>query len=136
MGKEGEGIVEVEKKEKKSSLQTATGQGKETEGIKYPYPAPHVLAFMEDQFGSLDKMADSPTRHAYHFSLMVVFYLEMQKRKRLKEIVVMTEKERKAASADFFEKENIDMGKISLYQKAAMEVFSNALGARRVKKKR
>ena len=82
MVKEGEGSIKVEK-EKDSSLQNATGQGKETEGIKYPYPAPHVLAFMEDQFGSLDKMADALTRHAYHFALMLVFYLEMQKRKKL-----------------------------------------------------
>ena len=126
MTKEGEGNV-VEKKE--SSLQNATGQGKETEGIKYPYPAPHVLAFMEDQFGSLDEMATSPTRHAYHFALMLVFYLEMQKRKRLEEIVVMTENERKVAAMKFLEKEKIEIGKISPYQKAAMEVFSNALRA-------
>ena len=126
MVKEGEGGVKVEKKEK-SSLQGATGQGKETEGIKYPYPAPHVLAFMEDQFGSLDQMATAPTRHAYHFSLMLVFYLEMQKKKKLKEIVVMTEKERKVAALDFFEKEKIGMDKINQYGQAAMEVFSNAL---------
>ena len=131
MGKEGEGNV-VEKKE--SSLQNATGQGKETEGIKYPYPAPHVLAFMEDQFGSLDQMANAPTRHAYHFALMLVFYLEMQKRGRLKEVVVMTENERKVAAMEFLEKENIEIGKISPYQKAAMEVFSNALRAESKKK--
>ena len=131
MVKEGEGAVKVEKK---SSLQNATGQGKETKGIKYPYPAPHVLAFMEDQFGSLDQMANAPTRHAYHFSLMLVFYLEMQKRKRLKEIVVMTEKERKLAAMDFFEKEKIDMGRINLYGVAAMEVFSNALRVENKKK--
>ena len=131
MTKEGEGNV-VEKKE--SSLQNATGQGKETEGIKYPYPAPHVLAFMEDQFGSLDGMATEPTRHAYHFALMLVFYLEMQKRKRLKEIVVMTENERKVAAMEFLEKEKIEIGGISPYQKAAMEVFSNALRAKNKKK--
>ena len=131
MGKEGEGNV-VEKKE--SSLQNATGQGKETEGIKFPYPAPHVLAFMEDQFGSLDQMANAPTRHAYHFALMLVFYLEMQKKGRLKEVVVMTENERKVAAMEFLEKENIEIGKISPYQKAAMEVFSNALRAESKKK--
>ena len=132
MVKEGEGGVKVGKD---SSLQKATGQGKETEGIKYPFPAPHVLAFMEDQFGSLDQMANAPTRHAYHFALMLVFYLEMQKRKRLKEIVVMTENERKVAAMEFLEKEKIEIGKISPYQKAAMEVFSNALGARKKAKK-
>ena len=132
MVKEGEGGIELKKN---SSLQKATGQGKETEGIKYPYPAPHVLAFMEDQFGSLDQMATAPTRHAYHFALMLVFYLEMQKRKRLKEIVVMTENERKVAAMEFLEKEKIEIGGISPYQKAAMEVFSNALGARRKAKK-
>ena len=131
MTKEGEGNV-VEKKE--SSLQNATGQGKVTEGIKYPYPAPHVLAFMEDQFGSLDEMATSPTRHAYHFALMLVFYLEMQKKGRLKEIVVMTENERKVAAHDFLKKEKIEIGGISPYQKAAMEVFSNALRAGKKKK--
>jgi len=131
MGKEGEGNVV---KNKESSLQNATGQGKETEGIKYPYPAPHVLAFMEDQFGSLDQMANAPTRHAYHFALMLVFYLEMQKKGRLKEVVVMTENERKVAAMEFLEKENIEIGKISPYQKAAMEVFSNALRAESKKK--
>ncbi len=131
MVKEGEGGVKVGKD---SSLQKATGQGKETEGIKYPFPAPHVLAFMEDQFGSLDQMANAPTRHAYHFALMLVFYLEMQKRNRLEEIVVMTGDERKVAAYKFLKKEKIEIGKISPYQKAAMEVFSNALGARTAKK--
>ncbi len=132
MVKEGEGSVKLKKD---SSLQDATGEGKETKGIKYPYPAPHVLAFMEDQFGSLDGMATEPTRHAYHFALMLVFYLEMQKRGRLKEIVVMTENERKVAAMDFLKKEKIEIGEIAPYQKAAMEVFSNALGARRKAKK-
>ncbi len=128
MGKEGEGSVEVKKKD--SSLQNATGAGKETGGIKYPYPAPHVLAFMEDQFGSLDQMANVQKKHPYHFLVMLVFYLEMQKKKRLKEIVVMTEEERKVAALNFFEKEKIDVGKINLCGQAAMEVFSNALGAK------
>ncbi len=131
MVKEGEGSIGLKKG---SSLQDATGQGKETEGIKYPYPTPHVLAFMEDQFGSLDQMAAVQKKHPYHFLIMLVFYLEMQKKKRLKEIVVMTEKEREVAANDFFEKEKIDVGKINLYGQAAMEVFSNALGAKTSKK--
>ena len=131
MAKEGEGGVKVGKD---SSLQNATGQGKETEGIKYPYPAPHVLAFVENEFGSLEEIAAAPDRHAYQMGLMLVFYLEMQKRKRLKEIVVMTKKERQKASVDFFDKEGIDVTKINPYAKAATEVFGKALGAKRVKK--
>lgn len=130
MTKEGEGVVE----KKESSLQNATGQGKETEGIKYPYPAPHVLAFVEDEFGSLEKLRNEPEKHAYQMSMMITFYLEMQKRKRLKEIVVMTENERKVAAMDFFEKENLDMVKSSPYIKAAMEVFGNARRAGKKKK--
>jgi len=132
MVKEGEGSVELKKD---SSLQKATGQGKETEGIKYPYPAPHVLAFIENEFGSLEKIKDEPERHAYQMGLMITFYLEMQKGGRLKEIVVMTKKERQEASVDLFEKENFDMGKINSHIKAAMEVFGNAQGARRKAKK-
>jgi len=131
MAKEGEGSIE---KKKDSSLQNATGQGKETEGIKYPYPAPHVLAFVEDEFGSLEEIAVAPDRHAYQMGLMLVFYLEMQKRKRLKEIVIMTRKERQQASVDFFDKEGIDVTKINRYAKAATGVFGKALGARTVKK--
>lgn len=130
MVKEGEGNVQTKKEGKKSSLQNATGQGKETEGIKYPYPAPYVLAFVEDEFGSVEEIANNPQRHAYQMSIMLVFYLEMQKRKRLKEIVVMTKEERKVASVDFFEKEKISMEKFNPYAKAAMEVFGNALGAK------
>lgn len=130
MTKEGEGVVG---KNKTSSLQDATGQGKETGGIKYPYPAPHVLAFMEDQFGPLDQLGDIQAKRPYNFLVMLIFYLEMQKKKRLKEIVMMSEKEREVASVLLFEKEKIDIGKMNLYGQAAMEVFSNALGARRVK---
>jgi len=117
-------------KKKASSLQNATGQGKETEGIRYPYPAPHVLAFVEDEFGSIEEISRAPQRHAYQMGLMLVFYLEMQKRKKLKEVVVMTRKERKVASVDFFEKKNLDVSKTSPYIAAATEVFSNALGAK------
>ena len=131
MAKEGEGSI-IEKKE--SSLQNATGQGKETDGIKYSYPAPHVLAFVEDEFGSLEEISKAPHRHAYQIGLMLVFYLEMQKRKKLGEVVVMTDKERKIASVNFFEKENLDMSKTSPYIKAATAVFSKALEARMVKK--
>lgn len=127
MTKEGEGGVS---KEKASSLQNATGQGKETEGIRYPYPAPHVLAFVEDEFGSIESISQAPQRHAYQMGLMLVFYLEMQKRRKLREIVIMTKKERKIASLDFFEKENLDISKTSPYIAAATEVFSNALGAK------
>lgn len=134
MTKEGEGTVEVKKKGEQSSLQKATGQGKTTEGIKYSYPAPHVLAFIEDEFGAIDEIAKNPTRHAYQMGLMLVFYLEMQKRKRLKEIVIMTDKERKLAAMDFFEKEHIDMRKTSPYIRAATEVFGSALETKTVKK--
>jgi len=128
MVKEGEGGVKVGKQ---SSLQQATGQGKETEGIKYPYPAPHVLAFMEDEFGSLDEMRTAPTRHAYHFSLMLIACLELQKEKNLKKMIALSKAERRVFAAEVLERKKIVTQEILGDRgKAAMEVFSNALGAR------
>lgn len=116
-------------KKKTSSLQDATGQGKETEGIRYPYPAPYVLAFIEDEFGPLDEMSGAPTKHAYHFSLMVVAFLEMQKQGRLKEVAGMSQKERGEACFEFLEKKKITTRDILGAQgRAAMEVFFKALG--------
>ena len=135
MVKEGEGGIKTGK-EKQSSLQQATGAGKETEGIKYPYPAPHVLAFVENEFGSLPEIGAAPERHGYEMGLMLVFYLEMQKRKRLKEIIVMTTEERQVAALDFFEKEKIDVSKLNPYAEAANAVFTKALGAGMAKKGR
>ncbi len=128
MAKDGTGSTGG--KGKKSSLQDATGGGKETEGIRYPYPAPHVLALMEDEFGSLDQMADSPTKHAYHFSLMLVSFLELQKGGELKRIVGLSKAERRVAAAEVLEKKKISTTEILGDRgKAAMEVFSNALKA-------
>ena len=117
-------------KSKESSLRDATGGGKETEGIRYPYPAPHVLALMEDEFGALDEMQKSPTRHAYHFSLMLVSFLELQKEGELKRTIGMSKAERRVAAAEVLEKKKISTTEILGGRgKAAREVFFNALKA-------
>lgn len=126
MTKEGEGGV---KRKKISSLQGATGQGKETEGIRYPYPAPYVLAFIEDEFGSLDEMMGAPTKHAYHFSLMLVAFLEMQRQGKLENVVGLSREEREKACHKLLKEKKISTTDIlGAHGKAAMEVFSKALG--------
>jgi len=112
------------------SLQSATGNGKEVKGFRYPYPAPYVLALMEDEFGALDKMSDSPTKHAYHFSLMVVALLELQREGKLKEVIGLTKGERRKAASDVLERKKIKSYELlGARGKAALEVFFNALKA-------
>ena len=133
MVKEGEGGVTSPRKGR-SGLQRATGQGKETEGIKYPMPTPMTLAFIEEEFGSLDSIRKNPLRHAYRITLMLVFFLEMQKEGRQSEVAGMTAKERREAASELFDPSKITIGeKFDTRAKAAMEVFTSALGASRVR---
>jgi len=133
MVKEGEGMIGPSGKSR-SGLQRATGQGKETEGIKYPMPTPMTLAFIEEEFGSLDSIRKNPLRHAYRMTLMLVFFLEMQKDGKQKEVAGMTAKERREAASELLEKKKIAIGKpFDTRAKAAMEVFTSALGASRMR---
>jgi len=133
MSKEGEGGVASSGKDR-SGLQRATGQGKETEGIKYPMPTPMTLAFIEEEFGSLESIRKSPLRHAYRITLMLVFFLEMQKEGKQSEVAGMTARERREAASKLLEDKKIAIGEpFDTRAKAAMEVFTSALGASRVR---
>ena len=132
MVKEGEGSPSTNDK---SSLQDATGQGKETKGYRYPYPAPHVLAFMEDEFGSLEEMRGTPLRHAYHFTLMLIAALELQKEGKLKEMIGMSKADRRVLAAEVLDRKKIKGNELLGDRgKAALTVFSDALGEERKKK--
>ena len=43
----------------RDSLQKVTGQGKETEGIKYPIPSVNIVAILEQEY---DRLSFSLTR--------------------------------------------------------------------------
>ena len=136
MVKEGEGGVKLSSEQGKdrSGLQRVTGQGKEVEGIKYPMPTPMTLAFVEEEFGSLESMAKDPGRHKYRIAVMLVFFLEMQKEGKLGEVAAMTMRERRKAASDLLEEKKIAIGdSFNSRAKVANEVFTSALGVKRVK---
>ena len=133
MVKEGEGGIGPSSKSR-SGLQRATGQGKETKGIKYPMPTPMTLAFVEEEFGSLESIGKNPGRHKYRIAVMLVYFLEMQKDGKLGDVAAMTTRERRKAASDFLESEKIAIGEpFNSRAKAANEVFTNALGAKQVR---
>ncbi len=137
MAKEGEGKVDVRTPLQRATGQGkegATGQGKDRIEIKYPMPTPFTLAFIEEEFGSLEAIRKDAQRHAYRMTLMLVFYLEMQKDDREDEVAMMTIKERRGAASRLLKEKNIDLlTGFPARAKVAMEVFISAQGASRAR---
>ena len=137
MVKKGEGRVDTRTPLQRATGQGkegATGQGKDRVEIKYPMPTPYTLAFIEEEFGSLDSIRKDPERHAYGITLMLIFFLEMQKDGREDEVAMMTVRERRGAASRLLKEKKIDLkAGFKPRAKVAMEVFTSALGASRVR---
>lgn len=112
----------------------AAGQGKDRIEIKYPMPTPFTLAFIEEEFGSLDSFKKEAKRHSFQMMVMLVFYLEMQKDGREDEVAMMTVRERRGAASRLLKEKKIDLGtKFKIRAKVAGEVFSKAQGVSRMR---
>ena len=126
----------------RTPLQRASGQGKEGSighgkdrvEIKYPMPTPFTLAFIEEEFGSLESFKKEAERHSFQMMVMLVFYLEMQKDDREDEVAMMTVRERRGAASRLLKEKKIDLGiEFRVRAKVAGEVFSKAQGVSRMK---
>jgi len=127
----------------RDSLQKVTGQGKETEGIKYPIPSVNIVAILEQEYGPLEFLLDPKDAvkilkeraltedeksrvTGVNQVRMMIWLLEMQKADKEVEIEMMTSKERKEAIVKFFKEKHIDIRNVRQYAQAANAVFGKA----------
>ena len=107
----------------RNSLQRVSGQGKETNGIKFPIPSINILAVLEQEFGPLEEVGENP---GINVSRMMVFLLEMQKAGKEEDIEIMTTDERRVAAAKMVKEKDINIENFANYANAAKEVFTKA----------
>ena len=126
MVKEGEGGVTSPSKGR-SGLQRMTGQGKETEGIKYPVPSINIMAVLEQEYGPLEQLKDP----GVNVLRMMIFLLEMQKVGKEEEVEMMTTEERRLAAAKLVREKDINVENFRDYADATNQVFTRALRLKR-----
>jgi len=129
--------------EERSTLQQSTGQGKETEGIKYPIPSVNIMAILEQEYGPLEFLLDPEEATillakrpltedeksrvtGVNQVRMMIWLLEMQKADKEEEIELMTHRERIVAVVRFFKEKHIDIRNVKQYAQAANAVFGKA----------
>lgn len=130
-------------KKVRSTLQQTTGQGKETEGIKYPIPSVNIVAILEQEYGPLEFLLDprEATKILAKRALtedektrvtgvnqvrMMIWLLEMQKAEKEEEVELMSHRERQVAIVRFFKEKHIDIRNVKQYAQAANAVFGKA----------
>jgi len=123
MVKEGEGGIKIPGGER-SSLQQVTGQGKETEGIKYPIPSLNVVAALEQVYGAMSNMPEKEI-DAQALRLMI-YLLEMQKDGRDEQLAVMSKKELLASAGKLVKSKGINVDNFAEYMAAAQAVFTRS----------
>lgn len=133
----------MSKKEERSTLQQTTGQGKETEGIKYPIPSVNIVAILEQEYGPLEFLLDPKDAvkivekraltedeksrvTGVNQVRMMIWLLEMQKADKEVEIEMMTSRERREAIVKFFKEKHINITNVRQYAQAANAVFGRA----------
>ena len=126
MVKEGEGMIGPSGKGR-SGLQRMTGQGKETEGIKYPVPSINIMAVLEQEYGPLEQLKDP----GVNVLRMMIFLLEMQKVGKEEEVEMMTTEERRLAAAKLVREKDINVENFRDYADATNQVFTRALRLKR-----
>jgi len=128
----------------RTTLQGATGQGKETEGIRYPVPSVNTIAIFEQEYGPLDLLLDPmqakkiiATGRALtddekkritgaNQIRMMIYLLEMQKAGKDEEVESLSSEERCKAAAKCMKMKKIDMSNMDKYAKAVNAVFTKA----------
>lgn len=130
-------------KKERSTLQQMTGQGKETDGIKYPIPSVNIVAILEQEYGPLEFLLDPETASkmlekrpltedeksrvtGVNQVRMMIWLLEMQKAEKEEEVELMSHRERQVAIVRFFKEKHIDIRNVKQYAQAANAVFGKA----------
>lgn len=135
--------------DERSTLQRSTGQGRETEGIRYPIPSINIMAILEQEYGPLEFLLDpkevkkilvgdkkTPGRAltdeekirvigASHLR-MQIYLLEMQKAGKDEEVESLSSEERRKAAAKCMKMKGINIQNFDKYAKAARAVFTKA----------
>lgn len=124
-------------------MQQSTGQGKETEGIKYPIPSVNIIAILEQEYGPLEFLLDPVQARkilekraltedekkrvtGINQLRMMIYLLEMQKAGKDEEMESMTSDERRKAAAKCMKMNKINITNFDKYAKAANAVFTRA----------
>lgn len=125
------------------TLQKASGQGKETGGIKYPIPSVNIIAILEQEYGPLEFLLDPVQARrilekraltedeksrvtGVNQLRMMIYLLEMQKAGKDEEVESMTSDERRKAAAKCMKMNKINITNFNKYAEAANAVFTRA----------